>query len=101
MTKKHYAELTEVARQIYDNAAETIQTYIAKTYGSRKENTLSEQLEDFHTIADEVAAYLMGNAIAMIDEPYWDEDLKTLNQHVKQIATFVASNQRAELSKKN
>ena len=101
MTKKHYAEITEVARKIYDQAAEEIPSYIAARYGNRKENTLSEQLEDFHAIADEVSAYLMGNAIAMIDGPYWDDDLKRMNQHIKQIATYVASNQRAELSKKN
>ena len=101
MTKKHHAELTGVASRIYDQAAGEIQAYITERYGNRKENTLPEQLEDFHTIAAELSAFLMGNAIAMIDEPYWDDDLKSMNQHIKQVATYVASSQRAELSKKN
>ena len=29
------------------------------------------------------------------------DDLKSMNQHIKQVATYVASSQRAELSKKN
>ena len=34
--------------------------------------------------------------MAMVDESCWNDDLKTLNTHVRQIATYVASNQRAE-----
>lgn len=52
-------------------------------------------------IADEVAAYLMGNAMAMVDESAWNDDLKTLNGHIRQIAEYVTSNQRAELGPKN
>ena len=101
MTKKHQAELTAVAEKIYDLAANEIQAYINKTYGGKQENTLAAQLEDFHVIADEVAAYLMGNAMAMVDETCWNDDLKTLNAHVRQIAAYVASSQRAELGPKN
>ena len=97
MTKKHKNELTLVSQKIYDLAADEIQKYIIKTYGNEKSNTLAQQLEDFHVIADEVSAYLMGNAMAMVDESCWADDLKTLNEHVKQIASYVVSNQRAEL----
>jgi len=101
MTKKHQTELTAVAEKIYDLAANEIQTYINKTYGKNQENTLAQQLEDFHVIADTAASYLMGNAMAMVDESCWDNDLKTLNQHVRQIATYVAGAQSAELGPKN
>ena len=101
MTKKHQAELTAVAEKIYDLAANEIQSYINKTYDGKQENTLAAQLEDFHVIADEVAAYLMGNAMAMVDETCWADDLKTLNWHIRQIAEYVASNQRAELGPKS
>ncbi len=101
MTKKHHSDLVRIAEKIYDLAANEIQAYINQTYGTRTENTLAEQLEDFHVIADEVAAYLMGNAMAMVDESYWNDDLQTLNQHVRQVATYVASNQAAELAPKN
>lgn len=101
MTKKHQTELTTVAEKIYDFAAETIQTYINKTYGKNQENTLAAQLEDFHVIADTAASYLMGNAMAMVEESCWNDDLKTLNTHVRQIATYVANNQRAELGPKS
>ena len=101
MTKKHQNELTLVAQKIYDLAANEIQEYINKAYGNKQGNTLAEQLEDFHIIADEVAAYLMGNAMAMADETCWDNDLKTLNGHIKQIANYVASKKKAELGKKS
>ena len=96
MTKKHHEELTEVARKIYDLAADEIQAYITKTYESKKGDTFASQLEDFHVIADEVAAYLMGNAMALVDESCWDDDLKTLTTHVRQMAAYVASCNRAQ-----
>ena len=95
--KKHHEELTAVASAIYDKAADEIQAYIQKKYGSKKENTLVQQMEDFHIIADEVSAYLVGNAMAMVDESCWDDDLKTLNKHIQQIATYVAGAQKAQL----
>ena len=101
MTKKHQAELTAVAEKIYDLAANEIQAYINKTYGKNQENTLTQQLEDFHVIADTASSYLMGNAMAMVEESCWNDDLRTLNTHVRQIATYVASNQRAELGPKS
>lgn len=101
MTKKHHAELTTIAEKIYDFAANEIQVYINKAYGENQNNTLADQLEDFHVIADTAASYLMGNAMAMVDESCWKDDLKTLNTHVRQIATYVASNQKAELGPKN
>ena len=101
MDKKHQAELTAVAERIYDYAADAIQAYINKTYGKNQENTLAVQLEDFHVIADTAASYLMGNAMAMVEESCWNDDLKTLNIHIRQIATYVASNQRAELGPKS
>ena len=97
MTKKHQNELSLLAQKIYDMAANEIQAYINKTYGGQKENTLEQQLEDFHVIADDVSAYLMGNVMAMVDESCWADDLKTLNEHVKTVATYVVSNQTAAL----
>lgn len=101
MDKKHQVELTAVAEKIYDFAANEIQTFINKTYGKNQENTLADQLEDFHVIADTASSYLMGNAMAMVEESCWNDDLKTLNTHVRQIATYVTSNQRAELGPKS
>lgn len=96
MTKKHQAELTAVAEKIYDLAVNEIQTYINKAFGGKKENTLEAQLEDFHIIADEAAAYLMGNAMAMVDESCWNDDLKTLNGHIRQIASYGADETQEE-----
>ncbi len=101
MTKKHQDQLTAVAEKIYDLAANEIQAYINKTYGKNQDNTLALQLEDFHVIADTAASYLMGNAMAMVEESCWNDDLKTLNTHVRQIATYVASSQRTELGPKS
>lgn len=43
------------------------------------------------------ASFLMGNAIAMVDESCWNDDLKTLNTHIRKISTYVINNHRDEL----
>jgi hypothetical protein len=40
---------------------------------------------------------MMGNAMAMMDEDCWNDDLKTLNGQIRQIAEYVSRNQKAEL----
>ena len=100
MTKKHQEELSAVSEKIYNSAINEIQAYINKTYGNRKENTLENQLEDFHAIAGEVTAALMGNAMAMVDEECWEDELKTLGIQVKTMAAYAASTQKAAMGKK-
>jgi len=42
----------------------------------------------------------MGNAMEMVDGTCWNDDLKTLNGHIRKIAGYVASNQRGEVGPK-
>ncbi len=101
MTKKHQQKLTEIASKIYDLATIEIQNYLNETYGDNPGDTFANQIEDFHVIADEVSAFLMGNAMALTHESCWDDDLKTLGQHVRKVATYAASKQQAELGPKH
>ncbi|MBQ9211187.1 MAG: hypothetical protein IJ153_05740 [Clostridia bacterium] len=100
MTKKQQAELTKVAEKIYDLAADEMQKYLNKKYANKPDATMTEQLNDLHVISDEVAAYLMGNIIGLEDKSCWEADIKELNGHIRQVAEYVNSNQRAQLGPK-
>ena len=47
-----YVQNSTVAEKIYDLAANEIQAYINKAYGNKQENTLAQQMEDFHRFKD-------------------------------------------------
>ena len=90
---KHIQELEKVAAEIYDLAANKISTYINKTYGNNPDNTEIQQLQDFLIIADEVSAYLMGNAMALTDSKHDERNLSELVAHIKQVTDYVRREQ--------
>lgn len=101
MNKRHQDELSAVAIRIFNFAEEEIQKYINKKYKNSNGDTMAQQMNDFYVISDEVTAYLVGNVMGIMNESCWDDNLKELNQHIRQIARYVASDQRAELGPKS
>lgn len=92
-SKNHIKELQEVSNKIYEFAANEITGYCEKRYGEIQKDTGTEQMEDFRIIADEVCAYLMGNALAMVDDSCFEEDLQTVSGHIRQVREYVVKMQ--------
>lgn len=95
-SKNHIRELQEVSNRIYEYAAGEITEYCGKRYGNIDHDTGSEQMEDFRIIADEVCAYLMGNALAMVDDSCYEEDLQTVMGHIRQVREYVVRMQEGK-----
>ena len=91
--KKHIQELEKVAAEIYDLAAEKISAYINETYGNNTDDTEVQQLQDFLIIADEVSAYLMGNAMALAEPEFDEGNINELNSHIAQVTDYVRKEQ--------
>lgn len=91
--KKHIQELEKVAAEIYDLAAEKISAYINETYGNNTDDTEVQQLQDFLIIADEVSAYLMGNAMALAEPEFDEGNIAELNSHIAQVTDYVRREQ--------
>lgn len=91
--KKHIQELEKVAEEIYDFAANKISVYINETYGNNPDDTEIQQLQDFLIIADEVSAYVMGNAMALTDPKHDEGNISELVAHIEQIANYVRREQ--------
>ena len=83
MTEKHIADLDEVARSIYNYAANQITAFIEREYGAKPDGPLDNQLEDFHLIAERASIYLMGNALAIMDEEAEEESILVQNKHLR------------------
>ena len=88
-SRNHIKELQEVSNRIYEYAAGAITEYCQKRYGTTEQDTAQQQMEDFRVIADEVCACLMGNALAMTDDSCFEDDLKTVMAHIRQVRDYV------------
>ena len=88
-SKKHMEELERVAGEIYDLAADRITEYCRKKYADEREDTVGQQLEDYISIADQVSAYLLGNALALVDPSTDEEELAGFAEHIRKVAAYV------------
>ena len=85
MTQKHISDIDQVARDIYNYAANHITAFLQQEYGSQQGDTLGQQMEDFHLIAERASVYLMGNVLAIMDESAQEESIAVQNQHLRKM----------------
>ena len=97
-SKNHIRELQEISNRIYEYAAGEITKFCEKRYGNVQEDTSTSQMEDFRIIADEVCAYLMGNALAMVDDSCLEDDLHTVSEHIRQVRAYVCDLQQKQMN---
>ena len=89
MTEKHLERIDAEARRIYDYAADTISSFMQKEYEKTPEDTLADQIDDFHLIAERACVYLMGNVLAVLDPSAEEEALLTLNKHLRSMVRTI------------
>ncbi len=82
MTQKHIEKIDIEARDIYNYAAGKISAFMQKEYSNASGETLSDQIGDFHLIAERACVYLMGNVLAMLNPSEEEEAIQTLNKHL-------------------
>lgn len=89
MARKHLEKIDSEARDIYNYAADKVSAFMQKEHGQSSENTLSDQINDFHLIAERACVYLMGNVLAMLDPAVEEEAMLTLNKHIRSMARTI------------
>ena len=89
MTEKHLEKIDAEARKIYNYAADSISSFFQSEYGNSPEDTLQNQIGDFHLIAERACVYMMGNVLAMLDLPAEEEAILTLTRHLRSMARTI------------
>ena len=85
MDANHYNELIDLCQKIVDQANDSITNYVSAKYCGIGGESTREQLEDYLFIVDEVSAYLLGNAYALLMPESQEDALKTFNENVKRV----------------
>ena len=85
MDQKHYNELVELSQEIYDGATDRITNYCAAKYCGVGNDTMENQLHDYLFIAEEVSAYLLGNALAVLEADTQEKEIQGFVEDLRRV----------------
>ena len=88
MDVKHFNELIEVSQEICDHANDRVANYCAQKYCAVGNDTTEQQLRDYLFIAEETAAYILGNALAMLDTDTQEAEIQTFNENLRRVIKY-------------
>ncbi len=88
MDKKHYNELILLSQEIYDQAADKLTNFCANKYCGVGNDTTEQQLEDYLFVAEETSAYLLGNALALLDPDSQEAEIQTFTENLRRVAAY-------------
>ena len=88
MNTNHYNELIDLSQEIYDTAADRLTNYCATKYCGVDSDSMEQQLEDYLFIAEETSAYLLGNALALLDADTQEAEIKTFTDNLRRVIKY-------------
>ncbi len=97
MDVKHFNELIEVSQGICDHATDSIANYCAQRYCGIGNDT-TEQLRDYLFIAEETGAYILGNALALLNADSQEKEIRTFTENLRRVIKF--AQQKANIGDK-
>ena len=97
MDMQHHRELVELSQEIYDQAADRLTNYCAEKYCAVGNDTMEQQLEDFLFVAEETSAYLLGNALALLDADTQETEIAAFIDHLRQVIRYARQKAGADL----
>ena len=88
MDKQHYNELVLLSQEIYDQATDKLTNYCASKYCGISNDTTENQLEDYLFVAEETSAYLLGNALALLDPSSQEAEIKSFVDDLRRVMVY-------------
>lgn len=96
MDKKRYNELILLSQQIHDAGNASLKSYFEKTYAGAGAETMDDQLEDWLFVAEETAAYQLGNVLAMLEPASREEEIQTFIGNLRKVISTVEAKQAGD-----
>ncbi len=88
MDQKHYNELVLISQEIYDQATDKLTNYCASKYCGVGNDTTEQQLEDYLFVAEETSAYLLGNALALLEPETQETEIKSFVEDLRRVISY-------------
>ena len=98
MDANHYSELVELSREIYDQAAERLTNYLSARYCAVSNDTMEQQMEDYLFITEEISAWFLGNALALLDADSQEAEIKTFTDNLRRVIRYAQQKGGSDIS---
>jgi hypothetical protein len=92
MEKQHGNELLQLILEIYEYVADRLGNYISTKYCGIGNVTTEKQIEDYLFVAEGVSAYLLGNALALMDPNFQETEIKSFAEDLRKVIVFAQKN---------
>ena len=90
MNREHYNELVELSQKIYEQATVKLTEYCAAKYSGIGNDTMEQQLNDYLFVAEETSAYLLGNALALLDADSQEAEIRQFVENLRRVSAYAA-----------
>lgn len=88
MDVNHFNELIEVSQKICDHANDRIANYCSQKYCAVDNSATEQQLRDYLFIAEETSAFILGNALALLDADTREAEIRTFTDNLRKVIRF-------------
>lgn len=92
MDVKHFTELIELSQEICDHANDKIANYCAAKYCAVGNDTTEQQLRDYLFVAEETSAFILGNALALLQQDAQEKEIETFLTILRKVITHQVNN---------
>ena len=92
MDVKHFTELIELSQEICDHANDKIANYCATKYCAVGNDTTEQQLRDYLFVAEETSAFILGNALALLQQDAQEKEIETFLTILRKVITHQVNN---------
>lgn len=95
MDAKRRNELIRIAEKTVSYGDQQLREYLEKNYAGAGPESAEDQLEDWLFLAEETCAYMLGNAVAMLDKDCRDAEIQGFEKYLRKVIDF-ADRKQAE-----
>lgn len=96
MDRKRYNELILLSQQIHEEANRRLMEYMEKTYAQAGPESMSDQLEDWLFVAQEVAMYTLGNPLATLEPESQELEIRTFEENLRKVISYAGKKQSGD-----
>lgn len=93
MDKKRTNELILLSQRIHDAGNQLLKEYLEQKYASAGPESMADQLEDWLFVAEETSAYMLGNAVAMLEKDVQEAEIAGFEKYLRKVIAYAGEKQ--------
>ena len=94
----HHNELIELSQKIYEQATDSLTNYCASKYCGIGNDTMEQQLQDYLFVAEEVSAFFLGNALALLSPDTQEAEINTFCDNLRRVINHVSIQMKKKMN---